>query len=66
MNRTIEITVSPQGETKLETKGFSGGGCREASRLLEQALGMKADEQLTAEFYTQAAASQQVKQGGAQ
>ena len=66
MSRTIEITVSPQGETKLETKGFSGSSCREASRLLEPALGTKANEQLTAEFYAQATNAQQVQQGGAQ
>jgi hypothetical protein len=65
LNRTIEIIVSPQGETKLETKGFSGSSCREASRLLELALGTKANEQLTPEFYTEAKAAQQVQQGGA-
>lgn len=65
MNRTIEIIVSPQGETRLETKGFSGSSCREASRLLEQALGTQAKEQLTTEFYALAQAAQQVQQGGA-
>jgi hypothetical protein len=65
LNRTIEIIVSPQGETRLETKGFAGNTCREASRLLEQALGTKAKEQLTRDFYTQTAAAQQVQQGGA-
>ena len=64
MNRTIEIIVSPQGETKLETKGFAGGSCREASRRLEQALGKAASEQLTPEFYAQATSPQQVQQGG--
>jgi hypothetical protein len=65
LNRIIEIIVSPQGETRLETKGFAGNSCREASRLLEQALGAKAKEQLTPEYYSQAATSQQVQQGGA-
>ena len=51
MTKTIEITVSLQGETKVETKGFTGGSCREASRLIEQALGKKSAEQMTAEFY---------------
>jgi hypothetical protein len=44
-------TVSPQGETKVETKGFTGNGCREASRALEAALGLRTSETLTAEFY---------------
>ena len=49
--KTIEITVSPKGDTKVETKGFSGAECREASKFIEQALGQRADEQLKAEFH---------------
>ena len=37
--KTIEITVDPKGDTKVETRGFTGGECREASRFVEQALG---------------------------
>lgn len=53
----IEIIVSPTGETRVETKGFSGSGCREASRFIEQALGQRIDEQLTAEFHGSTAAT---------
>jgi hypothetical protein len=49
--KTIEITVGPRGETKVETRGFSGDTCREASRFVEQALGSPTAETLTAEFY---------------
>ena len=49
--KTIEITVGPKGETKVETKGFTGGACREASRFVEQALGSRSAESLTAEFF---------------
>jgi hypothetical protein len=49
--KTIEITVSPKGATKIETKGFDGAGCRQASRFLEQALGRLTAEELTAEFH---------------
>jgi len=49
--KTIEITVSPAGETRVETKGFAGPACREASRLLETTLGRVASERLTAEFH---------------
>src|SRR5262249_14218262 len=45
------ITVDPAGQTKVETKGFTGGGCREASRFVEQALGQRTAETMTAEFY---------------
>ena len=51
MKKTIEIVISPSGETKVETKGFTGGECREASRFVEVALGQKIAEQTTGEFY---------------
>ena len=49
--RIIEITVSPKGETTVQTRGFVGPSCREASRFIEQALGEKSAETLTAEFH---------------
>jgi hypothetical protein len=45
------VIVSPTGETKIETKGFQGSGCREASRFMEGALGQRTGEQMTAEFH---------------
>ena len=51
MNKTIEITVSPTGQTQVQTKGFIGGECREASRFVEEALGQRVNESLTAEFH---------------
>jgi hypothetical protein len=49
--KTIEIVVSPTGESKVQTRGFAGGECKEASRFLEHALGRRSAETLTAEFY---------------
>ena len=49
--KTIEITVSPKGDTKIETRGFTGSSCRDASRFLEQALGTSSAETLSAAFY---------------
>jgi hypothetical protein len=60
--KTIEITVSPRGETKVETKGFTGGACREASRFIEQALGTRTAETLTTEFYQGQQATEGLKQ----
>ena len=51
MNKTIEIIVSPTGETRLETKGFAGEACKAASKFVEQALGATTGEQMTAEFH---------------
>ena len=60
--KTIEITVSPKGETKVETRGFTGGECRDASRFVEQALGVRTAETLTAEFYQGQQAGQELRQ----
>jgi hypothetical protein len=49
--KTIEIIVDPSGRTRVETKGFAGSECREASRFVEQALGQRTGEQVTAEFH---------------
>jgi hypothetical protein len=48
---TIEIVISPKGETRVETKGFSGPVCRDASKFIETALGQRLSEQPTAELY---------------
>jgi hypothetical protein len=49
--KTIELRISPKGETVVQTKGFSGASCRDASRFLEQALGRRTGEQVTPEFH---------------
>ena len=56
--KTIEIVVSPKGETTVQTKGFTSSSCQDASKLIEQALGTKATEQMTPEFYQQQTARQ--------
>ena len=53
--KSIEITVSPDGKSQVETKGFAGDECREASRFLESALGSMSSERLTSEFHGQQA-----------
>ena len=60
--KTIEITVDSKGQTRVETRGFSGGECREASRFIERALGRPTDEKLTAEFHQSQDVGEQLKQ----
>jgi len=60
--RIIEITVDTKGQSRVETRGFTGGECRDASKFIEQALGQRTDEKLTAEFYQNQATDQQLKQ----
>ena len=49
--KIIEITVTPNGATSIQTKGYSGADCQTASRALEQSLGIKTHEQRTAEYF---------------
>lgn len=51
MTKTITIIVSPKGESKVQTRGFTGASCRDASKFIEDALGKRASEELTPEFY---------------
>ena len=51
MTKIIEITITAKGETSVQTRGFAGSSCRDASRFIEQALGERIGEQLTPEFH---------------
>ena len=62
MSKTIEIVVSPTGQTQVQTKGFTGSECRAASEFIEQALGQRTSEQLTSEFHQQAGQQQSHQQ----
>ncbi|MCC9601042.1 DUF2997 domain-containing protein [Stieleria sp. JC731] len=60
--KTIEILVRLNGETRVETRGFAGDECREASRLLESTLGKRQSEVLTSEFYAKSQIEQNRQQ----
>jgi Protein of unknown function (DUF2997) len=62
MTRIIEVTVSPKGETSIQTKGYVGIDCLQASKFLEQALGVVAKEVKTGEYFQTAQADQHVEQ----
>ncbi|MDG3005425.1 DUF2997 domain-containing protein [Paludisphaera mucosa] len=51
MSKTIEIVVDPRGGATVRTSGFARSACREASRFVEEALGLRTAETLTAEFH---------------
>jgi hypothetical protein len=59
----VEIVISPQGEARIETKGFAGANCRAASQWLEVALGVRTAEQLTADFHARSSESTQLHEG---
>ncbi len=61
--KTIDVIVAPDGSSRVQTHGFTGSQCKEASRFLEQALGTIESEQLTADFYrVETAQTQQARQ----
>jgi hypothetical protein len=60
MARIIEVLVSPTGEITVQTRGYAGADCVQASRFLEQALGVRTADTKTAEFYQEAQERQQV------
>lgn len=59
MNKTIEIIVAPDGTSQVETSGFTGSACQDASRFIETALGKATHEKLKPEFHQASIASQQ-------
>lgn len=61
--RTIEIFVDAIGNSRIETKGFDGSGCRTASRAIEQILGTRVAEQITPEFHRPTETSQSIGTG---
>jgi hypothetical protein len=62
MPRTIEVIVSPTGETRIQTRGYAGSDCLQASKFLEQGLGVTTADAKTAEFYETTANEQHVRQ----
>lgn len=62
-NKTIEIIIAPDGKSRVETSGFVGSACREASQFIEQALGQRTAEQLKPEYHQSATSQQQIQQG---
>ena len=61
--KIIEIVVGPTGQTTIQTKGFTGASCQDASRFIEQALGRRTGEQLTAEFHQSQGTEQVMREG---
>ena len=49
--KRIEIVVDTKGQSKVETKGFAGSSCVEASKFIEQALGQQTEMRTTPEFF---------------
>ena len=57
----IQIIIDPQGEIRLETKGFAGASCKDASKALEQALGLVQSDKPTSELYQNSSTPSEVR-----
>jgi hypothetical protein len=62
MPRIIEVIVSPSGEVSIQTKGYTGSSCQQASLFLEQALGVTTSEKKTSEYFESETTQQHVQQ----
>ncbi len=51
--KQIEITVSPTGEIEIDAIGFKGSDCEQATKFLEDALGVVAQKHKKPEFHQQ-------------
>ena len=63
MKRTIEITVSTTGDISIDALGFKGSGCEQATKFLEEALGVPAQKVKKPEYLQQTVAHGRQKVG---
>jgi hypothetical protein len=63
MKPIIEVFVLPDGKTKVQTKGFAGSDCKQASRFLEAGLGQVQSDRLTDEYFRVQPAQQILREG---
>ena len=59
--KRIEILIDPQGTIRVQTFGFAGSTCQDATKALEEALGQKLSDQTTPEFYQELSAQESQK-----
>ena len=51
MSQKIIVTVARDGATQVQTEGFVGPACKQASDFIERALGKRQSEQLTCDYF---------------
>lgn len=49
--KSIKITIDEEGQIELETTGFKGKSCEQATEAMIKALGMQASSKKKPEFY---------------
>lgn len=61
--RSIEVTVQPSGEITIDAVGFTGADCEQATRYLEEALGVVGHKQKKPEYHQRRSATEQQRLG---
>ena len=51
MKPSIEVTIEPDGQIKIDAIGFKGADCDQATRYLEEALGVIGQKQKKPEYH---------------
>ena len=64
MNRTIEIIIGSTGEIQIDAVGFKGPHCEQATRFLEEALGVVGQKTKKPEYHQRSIRVSQQKVGG--
>jgi hypothetical protein len=64
MNRTIEIVIATTGEIQIDAVGFKGPDCEQATRFLEEALGVVRQKVKKPEYHRFSTTRNQQSLGG--
>lgn len=56
--QTVEVEIDMDGKVTIQTAGFSGASCLQATKALESVLGTVTDDTKTPEFHQAASQSQ--------
>jgi hypothetical protein len=63
MNRTVEIIIGTTGEIQIDAVGFKGPDCEQATKFLEEALGVVGQKIKKPEYYQRSTRTNQQKLG---
>lgn len=62
--RRMEIVIDAEGKVRIDAIGFAGTSCKDATKVIEQALGAVESSQNKPELYQTAGVGQQQRIGG--
>jgi len=64
MKRTLEVSIEPNGSIAIEAVGFKGADCEQATRFLEEALGVVGQRRKKPEYHQRRQLGQAQQLGG--